>query len=130
MHIRLDDFKGDNQIFDPVHLKNIIKEISYDKLYIVCDMLRQGWEKDYMKNFSELNPILISGSMLDDFKLMMTCKKILLSASTYSWMASYLNTNLQELYIPYNTFHGDDQNLAEPYNGITKIYRDIKYMNF
>ena len=130
MHIRLDDFKGDNQIFDPEQLKNIIKEISYDKLYIVCDTLKQDWEKDYMKNFDELNPILISGGMLDDFKLMMSCKKLLISASTFSWMASYLNTNMSEVHIPYNTFHGEDQNLAESNNGTVKIYRDMKYMNF
>jgi hypothetical protein len=130
MHFRLDDFKLTKEIFEPEQLKYIIKNISYDKLYIVCDELRQDWEKDYMKNFNEFNPVIINGSMLDDFKLLMSCNKLLISASTYSWMASYLNINLVELHIPYNNRHGEDQHLVESNNGLVKIYKGLNYMKF
>jgi hypothetical protein len=130
IHLRLDDFKLTKEIFEPKELKDILKTISFKNLYIICDTIKEQWEQDYIENFKEFNPIILSGNILDDFKLMMTCKKLMISASTYSWMASYLNKNLIELYIPYNRRHGEEQNLAEPNNSAVKIYRDINYMNF
>ena len=130
IHIRLDDFKLTKEVFEPNELKSILKNIDFEKLYIVCDTVKQQWEQDYINNFNEFNPIILSGNILDDFKLMATCKRLMISASTYSWIASYLNSNLIELHIPYNRKHGEDQNLAEPNNGIVKIYRNINYMDF
>jgi hypothetical protein len=130
IHLRLDDFRLTKEVFEPNELIDILKTISFKNLYIICDTVKQQWEQDYINNFKEFNPIILSGNILDDFKLMTTCRRLLISASTYSWMASYLNMNLTELYIPYNRRHGDDQNLTEPNNGVVKIYRDIKYMNF
>lgn len=139
MHIRLDDFLGDLQIFDPNLLKEIISKIQYDELYIVCDKLKQEWEYKYMAHFLDLQPILISGSLLEDFNFMRQSTKILTSASTLSWMAAFLGEP-EEVHIPYNTFHGgfegDGQSLAEfdlslnsnpDYQQVCKIYKDIKY---
>jgi GR25 family glycosyltransferase involved in LPS biosynthesis len=129
MHIRLDDFRGDNQIFEPSMLKDIIKNVKYDKLYIVCDEIRQVWEKEYMNSFSEFNPVMINGGLLEDFKYIMSSKKLLISASTYSWMSAYLNDDVKEVHIPYNTFHGESQDLGS-FSDKCKVYTDVKYMKF
>ena len=139
VHIRLDDFIGDLQIFDPSSLKEIISKIQYDELYIVCDKLKQDWEYKYIANFLELQPILIQGSLLDDFNFMRRANKILVSASTLSWMAAFLG-DAKEVHIPYNTFHGgfegNGQNLAdfdlplnsnEDWKHICNVYRNVKY---
>lgn len=139
IHIRLDDFLGDLQIFDPSLLKEIISKIQYDELYIVCDKLKQEWEYKYMAHFLDLQPILISASLLEDFNFMRQSTKILTSASTLSWMAAFLGEP-EEVHIPYNTYHGgfegDGQSLAEfdlPLNSIKdwkqicSVYKDMKY---
>lgn len=129
IHFRLDDFRGDNQIFEPDMLKNIIKSTKYDKIYIVCDKLKQEWEKEYMNNFSEFSPVMINGGLLEDFKYMMSSKKLLISASTFSWMPAYLSNTVQEVHIPYNTFHNDSQDLGS-FSDKCKIYTDMKYVKF
>ncbi len=139
MHIRLDDFLGDLQIFDSSFLKEIISKIQYDELYIVCDKLKQEWEYKYMAHFLDLQPILISESLLEDFNFMRQSTKILTSASTLSWMAAFLGEP-EEVHIPYNTYHGgfegDGQSLAGfdlPLNSspdwkqVCCVYKNIKY---
>lgn len=141
VHIRLDDFIGDLQIFDPSSLKEIISKIQYDELYIVCDKLKQDWEYKYIANFLDLQPILIQGSLLEDFNFMRRANKILVSASTLSWMAAFLS-DAEEVHIPYNTFHGgfegNGQSLADfdlPLNSskdwkqVCSVYRNVKYLS-
>ncbi len=129
VHIRLDDFIGDLQIFEPEEIINIIKNIKYEKLYIVCDKLRYFWEYNYMSNFNSLNPIFISYSMLDDFHFIMRAKKILTSASTFAWLAAYFSS-ADEIHIPYNTFHGgaegNGQNL-DSFNDKCIVYKNLRY---
>lgn len=141
VHIRLDDFLNDLQIFDPGSLKEIISKIQYDKMYIVCDKLKQDWEYKYIANFFNLQPILVQGSLLDDFNFMRRTNKILVSASTLSWMGAFLS-DAEEVHIPYNTFHGgfegNSQNLSdfdlslnstENWKQVCHIYKDVKYYN-
>ncbi len=108
MHLRLNDFIGHPcQIFKPEDLLKIINHIKYDRLFIVCDKILYNWEFQYIENFKHLNPIFINGSLLDDFHLMMQSKRILISASTLSWMAVFLSDLTdREIYIPYNNRHG------------------------
>lgn len=135
VHIRLDDFihSGHNsQIFNPIQVKNIIKSISYDKLYIVCDRLRYDWEKRYMSNFEDLNPIHVSSSLLQDFSRLKNSNKILISASTLSWIAAYLG-EASEIHIPYNSYHGgyegNGPNLGS-FSDKCILYTDMEYCKF
>ena len=131
LHIRLDDFmdikNNISQIYNPDDLKNIIKNITYDTLYIVCSEPKADWEKEYLSHFNELDPILISGILGDDFDFMLKAKKLITSASTMSWMAAFLGN--AETHIPYNTFYGgynsNSQSLAICSDS-SKIY-DITY---
>jgi hypothetical protein len=118
-----------SQLYDPDQLKEIIKGIKYDKLYIVCNAAKADWEKEYLNEFKDLNPVIISGVLGDDFDFMLKAKKLLVSASTMSWMAGFLG-NADEVHIPYNTYYGgfqsNSQSLAES-GPNAKVYNDMKY---
>jgi hypothetical protein len=118
-----------SQLYDPERLKNIIKNIKYDKLYIVCNTPKADWEKEYLSEFNDLNPIIVSGLLGDDFDFMLKAKKLITSASTMSWMAALLG-NANEIHIPYNTYYGgfesNSQSLAEC-SEYARLYRDMTY---
>ena len=127
LHVRLDDFidieNKKSQLYSPDDLKNIMKDIVYDKLYIVCSKPNADWEKEYLSEFNDLNPIFISGLLGDDFDFLLKAKKLITSASTMSWMAALLGN--AETHIPYNTYYGgyegNGQSLAICSNS-SKIY--------
>lgn len=128
LHVRLSDFidieQNRSQIYSPDDLKNIIKNITYDKLYIVCNTPTAEWEKEYIKEFDDLHPIIVSGLLGDDFDFLLKANKLITSASTMSWMAAYLG-KAEEIHIPYNTYYSgyesNSQSLAEC-NENSKIY--------
>lgn len=132
VHIRLDDFIHEvynSEIFNPIQIKNIIKSISYDKLYIVCDRLRYDWEKKYMSNFEDLNPIHISSNLLEDFSYMKNANKILISGSTLSWIAAFLGIT-KEIHIPYHSYHGGYDGTGSSlgiFNNNCFIYENMEY---
>jgi hypothetical protein len=118
-----------SQLYDPVQLKEIIKGIKYDKFYIVCNTPKADWENEYLNEFKDLNPVIISGVLGDDFDFMLKAKKLLTSASTMSWMAAFLG-NADEVHIPYNTYYGgfasNSQSLAAS-GPNAKVYEGMKY---
>jgi hypothetical protein len=118
-----------SQIYDPSDLKNIIKDIKYDKLYIVCNTPKADWEKEYLANFDDLNPTIITGVLGDDFDFLLKAKKLITSASTMSWMAALLG-NANEIHIPYNSYYGgfesNSQSLAEC-SDTSKVYYSVGY---
>jgi hypothetical protein len=118
-----------SQLYNPEQLKDIIRNIKYDKLYIVCNTPKSDWEKEYISEFDDLNPTIISGLLGDDFDFLLKAKKLVTSASTLSWMAALLG-NADEVHIPYNTYYGgfesNSQSLAES-GPNAKLYRGMKY---
>lgn len=133
LHIRCGDFwdheNNRSQIYHPDTLKEILRSIQYDKLYIVAEKPTFEWEKEYYKYFDELNPIWINGNLGDDFDFLMKAKKIVLSASTMCYMAAFFG-KANEIHIPYNTFYGGmegtGQNLGE-FNDKCKLYYNVNY---
>ena len=61
------------------------------RLFIVCDKLRSHWEYKYLDFFGKWSPILIQGTLCDDFALMRDCPALIHSNSTLCWMASFLS---------------------------------------
>lgn len=118
-----------SQLYEPESVKEIIKGIKYDKLYIVCNTPKADWEKEYISEFDDLNPIVITGLLGDDFDFMLKAKKLVTSASTMSWMAAFLG-NADEVHIPYNKYYGgfesNSQSLAES-GPNAKVYQDMRY---
>lgn len=133
VHIRCGDFwdhaANRSQIFSPDDLKDIMRAIQYDKLYIVSDKPAFDWEKEYYAQFEDLKPTWINGNLGDDFDFLLKAKKLITSASTMSYMAAFLG-DADEIHIPYNTFYGGaegtGQNLAE-FNDKCKVYYSIDY---
>ena len=118
-----------SQLYSPDLLKKIIKDITYDKLYIVCNTPKAEWEKEYLAEFTDLNPVIITGLLGDDFDFMLKAKKFITSASTMSWMAALLG-DADEIHIPYNTYYGgfesNSQSLAECGEN-SKVYHGMTY---
>ena len=127
VHFDINMEKKTSQMYDPQDIKNIITNITYDKLYIVCNTPKEECDKEYISHFDELHPILLSGLLGDDFDFLLKAKKIITSASTMSWMAALLG-NADEIHIPYNTYYGgyesNNQSLAECNNN-SKVYYNI-----
>lgn len=101
MHFRLDDFRTHvlGGLFRPEDLKRILESIQYRRLIIVCDTLKEDWEKEYMSHFADLKPFYTSGTMLDDWVFLRNAKRLILSQSTFAWTAAFLG-NATELHIP------------------------------
>jgi len=118
-----------SQLYEPEKVKEIIRGIKYDKLYIVCNTPKADWEKEYLSEFDDLNPEIITGVLGDDFDFMLKAKKLITSASTMSWMAAFLG-NANEVHIPYNTYYGgfesNSQSLAEC-GPNAKLYHGMTY---
>lgn len=120
LHIRLGDFydkdKNTSQIYDATYIKNIINSITYNKLYIVCQEPKEDWEREYLKEFTSLNPQIISGNQADDFDFLLNSKKLITSASTMCWIAGFLG-KANEVHVLYNSYYGGyesfNQSLAE-----------------
>jgi hypothetical protein len=118
-----------SQLYEPEKVKEIIKGIKYDKLYIVCNTAKADWEKEYINEFNDLNPVIISGVLGDDFDFMLKAKKLITSASTMSWMAAFLG-NADEIHIPYNTYYGGFESNSQSLNKCNenaKIYEGMTY---
>jgi hypothetical protein len=117
------------QLYSPDSIKNIIKNIKYDKLYIVCNAPKDEWEKEYLEEFNDLSPIIVSGLLGDDFDFLLKANKLITSASTLSWMAGLLG-NASEVHIPYNTYYGgfdtNSQSLAKCKEE-ANVYYDVEY---
>ena len=124
-----DHARNRSQIFDPAQIKEIVKSIPHEKLYIVSEKPAHDWEKEYYDHFEELNPVWIRGNLGDEFDFLLKSPRIITSACTMSWLAAYLG-NAEEVHIPYNTFYGGaegyEQSLAE-FNEKCKVYRDLTY---
>lgn len=118
-----------SQLYDPIKIKEIIKNTKYDKLYIVCNTPKADWEKEYLNEFDDLHPIIITGVLGDDFDFLLKAKKLITSASTMSWMAALLGS-ANEIHIPYNTYYGgfesNSQSLRECGEN-TKVYDGMTY---
>jgi len=102
LSVRLDDkVHSDNlsdpenwdraEIIHPNYYKKILESEKFNKVYIVVDKIKYEWEKKYMSNFDEFNPIIVSQTPYEDFHFMRKFNKIVTSTSTYSYWAAFLS---------------------------------------
>ncbi len=106
--LRLDDFYNagypQTNIISPTYYLNILKTISFDKLYIVCDKINKPWEEAYLNKFKEYSPIIVSGTIEDDVAVLREAKRIIHSNSTLCWFISFASHKL-ERHIPNTNSH-------------------------
>ena len=113
MSVRLDDFMhypwhATSDIPYPSFYTDILRKLSFSKLYIICDRVRHDWEREYLKAFAPWNPTLLQESFEHDCCLMRSCTRLIHSNSTLCWVMSFLSRGVKERYIP-NTRHYPEQ---------------------
>jgi hypothetical protein len=108
VHIRLDDFiYTKNQIVNPnslqEYINNILKEnTNITKCAFIVDHIRQKWEADYMNILlsNVKNSYILQNDMFTDLYIMMNCKYIIASRSTFSWISILLSSKCEKVWIP------------------------------
>lgn len=116
--LRLGDYYYNNNnpgnstsVIHPYYYLNILKNLSFDKVIIVCDKIKETWEKNYIRFFDKYKPILIQGSLENDCAILRNCKRLIHSNSTLCWFMSYMSHKV-ERYIPNYSF-ADTQKLGK-----------------
>jgi hypothetical protein len=106
VHIRLDDFINTKQIVDPYSLQEYINSISSNNSITNCafiiDHIRYKWESEYMNILlsNVKNSYILQNDMFTDLYIMMNCKYIIASRSTFSWISILLSSKCEKLWIP------------------------------
>lgn len=68
----------------------------YNRVFVVTNVSKDPFVLKFKKKY---NAILLPSSTLDNFRLIMLFKKIIMSASTFYWWASFLS-DAEEIYAP------------------------------
>ena len=109
LSLRLDDFIQlpckTSDIIPPSFYINILNDLTFKKLYIVCDKLRWNWEYNYLDFFKKWNPILIQGNVIHDASIMRDSKILFHSNSTLCWIMSFFSKTKIKRYIPITHFY-------------------------
>lgn len=104
--LRLDDFIQypcpTSDIIPPKHYLDILEDMSFKTLYIICDKLKHDWEYKYMEYFKKWNPVYVIGDTLyKDGAFMRDCPVFIHSNSTFSWLMSFFSRiPYKKRYIP------------------------------
>jgi hypothetical protein len=85
MHVRCDDYGLGHRIHPQWYI-DILKQESFDKLYIVMSPL----EQHYLDYFKDFNPIIVSEDAKSDFFFISSFDRIICSNSTFAWWAAFL----------------------------------------
>jgi hypothetical protein len=107
LHVRLGDFVINNMVIDPVPQIAILRKAlntSSQRLIIVCAKPKWDVEENYLKLFEEFHPIIHHGTELEDFALLRSANRIMVTNSTFSWLAAYMGS-AKERWIPEPTYN-------------------------
>ena len=103
IHIRLEDFIENNYIINPNSIIKLLKDLNKNKICIVVNKLKTDLEIkyiDYIKNNINIELIIQSGTVIEDFHVMKNAKILICSFSTLSWCAAFMSTTITTLYFP------------------------------
>ena len=91
VHLRLDDFHDKvTPVQTIIDILNQIKN-KYSDIYVVVDKIKYLYEVNYINSICYSHKVnLITNSMLNDFSFLYHSKNIIISNSTFAWVAAYL----------------------------------------
>jgi hypothetical protein len=108
VHVRLGDFHKANLVIDPAPQLAILREIRRSepetRVILVCQAPKTEAEQNYLRFFEEFRPIIQSGTEVEDFAVLRSANRILVTNSTFSWAAAWLGT-ASERWIPEPTYN-------------------------
>jgi hypothetical protein len=121
LHVRLGDFELANLVIDPAPQLRILRALKPKRLIIVCQRPKTDAEKNYLLFFEEFRPVFQHGTELEDFATLRSAKRIIVSNSTFSWLAAFLG-DATERWIPEPTYNSlgridESDHLYEAANG-------------
>lgn len=97
LHIRREDYIDAKSDLNFSYYDTCLSQVDYDRVYIIGPVLDQP-VKNY---FQKYNPVYLdTGSAIEDFKLMKCFKNIILSNSTFCWMASFVSDEAEKVFYP------------------------------
>jgi hypothetical protein len=87
-HIRVLDYKESGIVIHPSWYLGILSNLTFRNLFLVIG------ERDmsYIDQFARYNPVVVSGSMKDDWDFIRSFDTILCSNSTYCWWATFFSS--------------------------------------
>jgi len=94
IHIRMGDFT-ESLLVDPAPQLAIIRKEIRSRLIIVCAKPKTEAEENYLKFFEEFHPILQHGTELEDFAVLRAASRIIVTNSTFSWLAAFMGNARQ-----------------------------------
>jgi hypothetical protein len=104
LHIRLGDFIEAKWVIDPAPQIAILRKTKMNRLVIVCAAPKTDAERNYLKLFEEFHPIFQHGTELEDFAVLRSANRIMVTNSTFSWFAAFIG-NARERWIPVPTYN-------------------------
>ncbi len=107
LHVRLGDFVNNEMVIDPAPQIAILRKAlntSSQRLIIVCAKPKRDVEENYLKLFEEFHPIMHHGTELEDFAVLRSANRIMVTNSTFSWLAAYMGS-AKERWIPEPTYN-------------------------
>ena len=134
LHVRLGDYVGAAMCIDPVPQLAILRRLQPRRLIIVAAKPKTDMEKSYLKLFEEFHPIFQHGTELEDFAVLREANRIMVTNSTFSWLAAFVGKARQR-WIPkptYNTLGKIDDSdiIYEANNGYNVGVLDIPTQPF
>jgi hypothetical protein len=77
------------------YYSNILDGEMFDRLFIITDCPRDP----FLKLFDRYHPQIVSGDLMDDFNILRSAHRIVMSMSTFSWWGSFLS-EAAKIYMP------------------------------
>ncbi len=87
--------KANEDLLPFEYYSGILDNQSFDRLFIITDCPGDP----FLKLFDSYHPKIISGSLMDDFNIVRSASRIVLSTSTFSWWAAFLS-DAAKIYFP------------------------------
>jgi hypothetical protein len=112
VHLRLSDFKHyggkDSEIIHPNTYFSVLDSIQFNRVILVIKPITEEFEKKYLdlfyKKYGDRVILHSSSELLQDFLFLKQCKRLIVSNSSFCWMAAYLG-NVPETFVIRNRYH-------------------------
>ncbi len=110
IHVRLGDYRGAGLVIDPAPQIAILRQLRLEnptaRIFLVTQKPTTDAERNYLKLFEEVRPILQCGTELEDFAVLRSVRRLIVTNSSFSWVAAWMAAaGQQERWIPAPIFN-------------------------